>query len=473
MLLLLVVACVPVSAPMADDAPDPIDDTAKSDTTDPVELVVMPTQATISPGATLQLRASAADVSWWASRGTISADGLLYAPSGPSTVTVTATSSSGEEAVATVEVAWARGDTSWTTVVDDSPDDRFFAVAATESRVVALGDRNMSEDPTFGSGGYRGVWVAALHGTGGFDGGFGDAGRVLLEPDGFHSQYRGVGAIVEDDGGIVVLWNRYSEGPVFGLLRLDHEGTPAMGPTRSGTGVVVRRDGDAFIVGATEGVYRCDASLEPDPAWGEDGVAVLTGGFRVLDVQPRPDGGWLVLSVGYTTDGGFVILDALDEAGARDPRWGDRGRASGPMLDLSGDPSALAVDSAGRAVVSAGVYVDARARLAALRFGRDGALDPTFGDGGVAVAASVGPKDDVVVRPGGGVLFGGETQLYLADDRGQADDTFGEHGTVTIDMPVGPGRMAVWDDHAWLVGYSDGGSAANPSDAWIAAVQLE
>lgn len=98
---------------------------------------------------------------------------------------------------------------------------------------------------------------------------------------------------------------------------------------------------------------------------------------------------------------------------------------------------AMAVQSDGKIVI-AGRAAEHLGDFAVVRLGRDGQLDPTFGDGGKVMTDIGGGADSayaVAVQPDGKIVVGGTSQNDFALVRyaanGELDTTFGSGGKVT------------------------------------------
>lgn len=134
--------------------------------------------------------------------------------------------------------------------------------------------------------------------------------------------------------------------------------------------------------------------------------------------------------------------------------WADDGTAvvnSGPLIEGVDRPAGMVVDSAGRTIVAITSYqpgTDDDIRI--LRFGSDGALDPTHGSGGVASLELADRYEKPVALALSGDLVvlgamsddqsssdGGEPLVALLDD-GVAVAGFGDDGLARVDLGPGP-----------------------------------
>ena len=222
------------------------------------------------------------------------------------------------------------------------------------------------------------------------------------------------------------------------LARFDDRGV--LDPTFGTNGVVrldlstidtvwglVRLGGDRLLVvgsqiGAGDGrtdadfaVVRLSADGVKDAAFGTGGVALVGVGPGVSEVPKTavelPDG--KVVVAGYANVAGVVspVLFRLTPAGALDPAFGDGGIAVRPVLGNVGE--AYSVVRAGNRFVTTGYGKDtaeAKVDLIANGFTLDGALDQSFGTAGVTRVDVAGEDDrgrNLVALPDGRAIVVG------------------------------------------------------------------
>lgn len=195
-----------------------------------------------------------------------------------------------------------------------------------------------------------------------------------------------------------------------GVVRLDlsagvAEGTAYRGDTAWG---LVKLTGDKLlVVGAQVAPGRTDTDfavvrLNPDgtkdAGFGAGGTALVGAGPGVSE-SPRtavelPDG--RVVVAGYAAVDGVVspVLFRLTPAGALDPSFGDAGVAVRPVLANVGEAYAVAL--AGNRLVTTGYGKDtaeAKVDLIANGFTLDGAVDRSFGTNGTSRIDVAGDDD--------------------------------------------------------------------------------
>ncbi|HEV3002347.1 MAG TPA: hypothetical protein VGW75_16515 [Solirubrobacteraceae bacterium] len=244
------------------------------------------------------------------------------------------------------------------------------------------------------------------------------------------------------DGGAVVL----STGSNYGWLSAmvadgDAGAMVAAGSFRRGTG-------DSKLA-----IGRFTAGGPLDPGFGEDGRAYVDA--EGLDLG-RVD-------LARTSDGSFVVsagsaLLRFDSSGELDPTFGAGGRVDGLPLAARD----VALDGEDRIVV-AGVSPDGR--FAVARHLANGALDGTFGSGGMTVvdvpAAGVSPYEiagprDVVIQPDGRIVVGGTSNA-------------GGENVMTVLRLLPDDRVVARDEaEGELVGNAEPGDAGDAGDGGTA-----
>jgi uncharacterized delta-60 repeat protein len=166
--------------------------------------------------------------------------------------------------------------------------------------------------------------------------------------------------------------------------------TPFGGPTDTsqGTAVIIQPDGKIVVGGYTTGglaIARYSAAGALDPAFGAGGrvVTPLPSGSGLFGLALQPDG--KIVGSGFdAASGGLLVVRYLAD-GALDPTFG-----SGGVVIISFGPGTssvandVAIQPDGRIVVAGRVHEAAvnRNNVALARLNGDGSLDGSFGSGG-------------------------------------------------------------------------------------------
>ena len=222
---------------------------------------------------------------------------------------------------------------------------------------------------------------------------------------------------------------------------------------------------------------RCLRAGEQDPTFGSFGYAIfhdLGNGLSrgAMDLALLPDGR-IVMGGSSTTNGGVdhdPTLARFSANGQLDPTFG----AGGVVRTILGPGNAIiqsiAVQSDGK-ILAAGGYDSNPLRIPGyttgyvpdtsflVRFEVDGALDTSFGDGGLVVVSTPGSSrryERVLLQPGDGILTVG----FQAGQTAGTSHYFVERrdGTGALDPAFGSGGIArAYDGHfRWTTYYRAG-----------------
>jgi uncharacterized delta-60 repeat protein len=303
-------------------------------------------------------------------------------------------------------------------------------LGSTSDFLLARYDTDGSLDASFGSGGVVNTAIA----------GRANARRAVLEPDG---RILVLGEATVGENELLALARYNPDGSLdasFGTNGIVTEGVTPFGDFH---GLAVDSEGK-ILVGdeATSGgvatltVRRFDADGSADPSFGAGGAATATfaapgpgslGGLT--EVLAQPDG--KVVAAGVA-ENGFAVA-RFGGSGALDSSFG----AGGLVIKSFGQPPDLEVGAAlqsdGKIVVAGGVFGLGGTQV--FRLDPDGGLDSSFGSGGTATAPGVSGHG-LVVQPDGKVVLagnGGSEQLALVrlNADGTLDPDFGSGGVAT------------------------------------------
>lgn len=330
--------------------------------------------------------------------------------------------------------------------------------------------------------------------AGTLDAGFGDAGVVTTD---FAGRSDLVNAMaIQPDGRIVVAGQSLPPDGRggFAVARYLPDGTldpsfgdggrvltpPSAGSFASATAVALDAAGRILLAGSSIAsptsswqVVRYTARGDVDTSFGAGGVVELpdTSGSAVSLVV-EPSGALLVAGTRFRQHAEIAVERVLED-GRLDDAFGAGGIA---VVAVGQSTFSVLVARADGTILVGGVgtvVVDGLARFAFLlaRLRPDGALDPTFGDGGTVVTVTVaGPEFPVLltlaVGGDGGIVAAGyplplvshvrvSGMLLLAryDANGVPDPTFGDGGVLRTEVAVAGGAVAVFEPSgAMLIG---------------------
>jgi len=310
-----------------------------------------------------------------------------------------------------------------------------------------------------GRGVYRASWSAAMELL---------EGRRLLAAGDLDTTFNGTGIAMPDfavDGREIVHALAFQNGKIlvaggvgddFFLGRFNADGTvdnsfgtdgyvrTDLGGNNDAAYAVALLSNGSILVGGKGGVDPAQAALVRyssegalDAAFGTNGVLLLGAQTQMIDVS------------GIVLQGEKILIRSawpckisrLNADGSLDSSFGSNGTTETPVV---GSPysSMLRLDGEGR--ILAGGIVVAEQDMAAARLDANGALDSTFGDGGVATVQFAtqmwSRADALTIQDDGKIVLAGVTDtggsnyafgLARLTELGEIDTSFGSGGTVT------------------------------------------
>lgn len=229
--------------------------------------------------------------------------------------------------------------------------------------------------------------------------------------------------------------------------------------------------------------YTPDGSL--DPSFGTGGIVQTT--FSGLDslagVAVQPDG--KIVAAGTSAGPGrqenwqSIALARYEPDGSLDPTFGTGGKVTtAHKLGLFGGPLTL---QHGKIVVAGTTRVDGGAFFPVLvRYQTTGRLDQSFGKRGLSefrritgnFYAQGGPTDVVVQRHNDKLLISAANSVVRLTPNGAIDKSFGRGGIEPLTGRAGAFTLAVEPDNKILVGGNTGNTATHSGTTWLLAELL-
>jgi uncharacterized delta-60 repeat protein len=233
---------------------------------------------------------------------------------------------------------------------------------------------------------------------------------VTVPINGNSAVYSGAGLALQPDGKILIGGEARdaTNGPeALAAVRLNPDGSldqtfgnggvalAPIGVAAVGTGVAIEPNGEIALAGAAQNaqgenrfaaaVFTADGSL--DKRFGSGGTAVFGPVADAWGMAVQPDGKLVLVGVApYASpadaSGHQFIAERVTTSGALDPSFGDGGVVEVPVgTSALGFGVALEADGA---IVLAGPAFTTTGVAAAVRLHPDGSLDQSFGTGGIA-----------------------------------------------------------------------------------------
>ena len=281
--------------------------------------------------------------------------------------------------------------------------------------------------------------AAAALSPGDLDPGFSSDGKALVDFGKHTSSEVARDVIIRGHGKVLTVGTvATAAGSSWGLVRLRGDGSPD--PTFSGNGrrtttftghddatrVVGLAHGSFLVAGSAGGSFALaryleDGSLDPGFGGGDGKVTTdLTAGTdRILDLRVEPDGS--VLAAGIAGDQFAWVRYTSD--GALDDSFGNGGVVL-TTAGFLGTPTTVRMQPDGRLLAAgyAATGPSGEYEYSVARFATDGALDPTFGgDGRVSTGFDLGDEASrayaILVQPDDKVLVAGDSSWDSGDYR--------------------------------------------------------
>ena len=341
---------------------------------------------------------------------------------------------------------------------------------------------------------YTDFLVARYLPNGQLDTSFGSGGRTITSFGAFTDLAQAIGRQAD---GKIVLGGFAHTGEFtteFALARYNADGTPdltfgSMGKKTVDVSkgndlahaMVIQPNGKIVLAGA--GNYnvvdghadtafaRVTADGSADTTFADDGTvvhAVSPRGDVAADVVLAPDGS--IVASGYAdrasdaaVDHDFSVLRLEGADGSLDATFSDDGKVTfspdGGVTEVAQD---VVVQSDGKIIVVGATATTGTSKGVVARLTESGALDPAFGEGGIALSDG-GDRAfaEVALDSTGKIVAVGHEEVAPSDTDvlvhrfaydGANDDAFGEAGAVTGSYGTSAGAMAIQSDGRILVG---------------------
>jgi uncharacterized delta-60 repeat protein len=269
--------------------------------------------------------------------------------------------------------------------------------------------------------------------------------------------------------------------PNFGIARYNLDGTldttfgdggmvtTDLRPEPNSNGIAIQTDGKILAVGSSFdaggesfALVRFNADGTPDTTFGSGGMVttVFETNAGAHGVAIQPDGKIVVAGVTFASSkaGGApgLAVARYDPDGALDPTFGDGGTV---VTDLPGGAAAfrVAIQADGKILAMGGSAFSTGPEFTLVRYNADGSLDDGFGKHGSLVSKLLDPFGAFAIQPDGRVVAAGtDFMLVRFNADGTLDATFGTGGKLTSDF--GPGFAAT--DVGAVAVQADGGILA-------------
>jgi uncharacterized delta-60 repeat protein len=330
--------------------------------------------------------------------------------------------------------------------------------------VIVAGDGSILAAGSAGNDLRRDLTVLRIDATGAFDTAFGDGGVVLTSTGYSWDEARGM--TKDANGRLLVtgLTKTETDATAMLLLRYLPDGTldPAFGDGgaaafvpggrfSAGEAVLTTPGGQILVAGGSVvadftwsfTLIRFDADGVVDPTFGDDGVvltAIGAGIDNAEDILLQVDGKIVLAGFARQASGSpaaFALARYLQD-GTLDPSFGSGGITTTPAAQ--GDLHAIDLQSDGKIVAFGWSFTSGRISATVLRYSTDGALDTSFGTGGLAIVpiGSFNQVEDGLVLADDGIVAVGRARVPNDDfavfkllPDGGLDPSFGTGGIAT------------------------------------------
>ena len=262
------------------------------------------------------------------------------------------------------------------------------AVLQPDGKIVVAGDYLSAAGSEFA--------LARYNTDGSLDTSFGSGGIVTTQVEGVNS--KAFGLVLQPDGKIVAGGEATSStGNGSALVRYLPDGSldPSFGTggiafsTQPGEhgfdAVALQPDGKILGVGQNTPLTRLNTDGSPDTSFGSGGISVVAAAeSAALAVQTD---GRIVVAGGTSS---YFVLARANPDGSVDQTFGTDALVTTPMGRGPAGASAVAIQPDGKIVAAGTSQPESTALMTVARYDQNGALDSTFGTGGVSATLPSG-----------------------------------------------------------------------------------
>lgn len=297
---------------------------------------------------------------------------------------------------------------------------------------------------------------------------FGVGGRV--NTDFFGGDDEGKAIAIQPDSKILVAGSVLRFGFDFGIARYNADGsldssfgaggrvaTSFFGDDDIPEDIALQQDGKIVVAGHADQGFSSDFAIARYNSNGALDTSFGSGGKVTTDFFGGEDG---ATHIAIQTDGRIVLggdcqaitgfpspaLARYNSNGSLDTSFGSGGRVTIDFFSLGGSFGSIALQNDGKIVAGGSRPQEATSYDFFLaRFNTNGALDSSFGSGGLVTTDFLGGRDllgDIAIQSDGkivaaGVTFPNDFALVRYDTNGSLDSSFGSGGKVVTDFFVG------------------------------------
>ena len=267
----------------------------------------------------------------------------------------------------------------------------------------------------------EGIFLARYNADGTPDSSFG-GGQGIITPTIGSGNSNASALVLQPDGKIVVVGNARLTSNVAIILRFNQDGTldssfgaNGIASTASAppaNAVVLQLDGK-ILVATDKSLLRYDATGTVDSSFGGGGI-VATSGRELDGIALQPDGKIMAVGSVAAASGWDFAVFRFNGDGTLDNSFGAGQGFASRDVGTFDNARALALQPDGK-IIAAGFTVSANglsSEIVLLRYDAGGALDATFGTGGVVMISASGPSvvaaaNAIVLEPNGTIVVAG------------------------------------------------------------------